>query len=163
MTIAFISQEAQNNGMTTQTDVASVLSYLQGRENYAVTGNNALAVYVPAEQKFKLPFEVVGDVSHPSVIPSRRSILFDDAVIREAQTMPVHYNEQDYSVRVAKPEDLVTIALVDNLRHGRDASILFEHFGADLNFEEIRNLMKGHPQYEDLYSQLARVYFELSH
>src|SRR3989344_2379111 len=144
MTELFKYSEAPDRGMAIEDPVASALSHLQGQTNYALVGRSAVAAYAPLEQRMKAPVEVVGDITHPSVVRAQQSILFDDAIIREAQTAGIAYGNEKYAVRVAKPEFLVAIALAENLRFGRDAAILFKTFGLELGFEEVRNLLENH-------------------
>ena len=164
MTAAFISQEAQNNGMTVQADVVSVLSYLQGRENYAVVGKNATAIYLPNEFNLTVPFEAVGSFDHPLMIAGKthHSDLFSQAIVRESVPRDVRFGDT-YQIRVPTIESLITVHMVANTRYGLDASLLIKEFGKELNFEEIRCMFKGRDNYEELYSSLTRAFYELVH
>ena len=164
MTEAFISQKAQNACMTAETDVASVLSYLDGRGNYAVVGANAVAVHVPGWYEFKLPFEITGDSTASQVKTITIPLSLDSEIaIAEAVRKPVIYDGSTYEIAVAKPEHLMAMYLAQGDALGkRDTTRLFRHFRQDEDFEEVRNLLKGHPNYYNMYNFGLHALFELT-
>jgi len=162
MTELFKYSEAPDRGMAIEDPVASALSHLQGRTNYALVGQNAVAVHVPGWYNIRVPLYVVGDTNHTDVQRANLSILDEGNVIGEARQMDVQYDGTTFHVAVAKPEHVITESLITNERESIDAFRLIRHLRETLDVELVRNLLKAHENYDQLYTKLVHAIYELA-